>query len=118
MQQREPPCLQLVGRRGDTRFVGHLEFEAGVRDRPIRRPDRRAKACLRGLRQRPDTEMLAALDALAEIVLVAFVPLERQPESVDEELAALRRVGSDDRDAGNEQDLHLVPPLRLVPVWT
>jgi hypothetical protein len=41
--------------------------------------------------------MLAALDAFAEIVFVAFVLFERQPQGIDEELAALYRVRSDDQ---------------------
>jgi hypothetical protein len=51
--------------------------------------------------------VLAAVDALAEIVVVALVALERQPQRFHEKLAALRRIRRDDGHARNEQDLHV-----------
>jgi hypothetical protein len=51
-------------------------------------------------------EMLAALDPLAVEVVAAGARLEREAQSLDEQLAALRRIWRDHRDAGNELNVH------------
>jgi hypothetical protein len=78
-----------------------------MRDLAVRRPVPRAEAGLGGLRERPDAEMPGSRHALAEIIVVTGVRLERQPQGVHEQLAALGRLRRDDRDARNEQDVHL-----------
>jgi hypothetical protein len=50
--------------------------------------------------------MLAALDPLAVEVVAAGARLQREAQRIDEQLAALLRIGRDHRDAGNELDIH------------
>src|SRR6266702_7075002 len=78
-------------------------------------PLRGAEARLRRLRERPDTEVLAAGDAPAGVVAIALA-LQREAERIDEQLAALRRVGGDDRHARDEENVHVVQPTGHRPV--
>src|SRR3954454_13752902 len=104
MQLLIAACLELRCRLANLVAASDLELDADLRDRPIRRPLVGAKAGLRRLRQRPDTEVLAALD-LAAVDVVTF-PIQWQAEFLDEQLAAARRVGGDQGDARYELDLH------------
>jgi hypothetical protein len=45
-------------------------------------------------------------ELLAVPVLRTLASGERKPERVDVEQAALRRIGSNDRDGGDEDDVH------------
>jgi hypothetical protein len=55
---------------------------------------------------RPHPEVLAAGDAPAGVIAIAFA-LQRQAESIHEQLAALRRVSGDRRHARDEENVHL-----------
>jgi hypothetical protein len=50
--------------------------------------------------------MLAPADLLAEEILVAFMPLERQSQNVFEPLAICARVANHDSDACDKQNIH------------
>jgi len=71
----------------------HFELDADPRDGDALGPRCRPEARLGGLRQRPDTEVLAAGNLLAGEV-VPIEPLERQPQRVDVELPARRGSGA------------------------
>jgi len=83
--------LELPAARGDRVGVRKLELDACLRRGDIGRPLRRAETGLGRLPQRPDAEVLDAVDVLA--VNVAVVAGQRQAERVDVELLAGGRVG-------------------------
>src|SRR2546421_881716 len=106
VQQGESSLAQLLGGGLNRVRVAHLELQAHLRDGPIRRPVRCAEARLRGLRQRPHPEVLAALDPLAVEVVAAGTRLEREAQRIDEQFAAPLRIWRDHRDAGDELNIH------------
>src|SRR5205085_5155323 len=87
MQELVADPLELLRRRAHRRCVRDVELDADLRDRPVRRPLCGPKARLGGLRQRPDTEVLAATDLLAVVVLVIATALQWQTQRVDVQLA-------------------------------
>src|SRR3954470_499630 len=88
-------------------------LDADLRDRPLCRPLRGPEARLGGLGQRPDSEVLAAPDLLAVVVLVITAAFERQPERVDVQLAGGGRVERDHGHAREELDLHATSSFAL-----
>ena len=115
----EPQLPQLIGGGGNGVRILHLELDAHLRHGPVGRPIVGAEARLRRLGERPDAEMLAAPNPLAVEVLTAGVGLERKPQRVDVQLAALRRVGRDHGDARDPFDVHgrqLTANTRAAPV--
>jgi hypothetical protein len=80
MQERVPQFLELGSRCGDGLGIGQLELDAGLRDRMFCGPVRAAEASLRGLRQRPDPEVLAPAYLLTVEIVVASRVLEREAE--------------------------------------
>ena len=106
VQQIVARVLQLLRRCGHRRRVGDVELDADLRHRPVRRPLVGPEARLGGLRQRPDTEVPAAVDPVGVVVRVGALALEGQPEGVDVEPAAGGRVGRDRRHAREELDVH------------
>ena len=60
-----------------------------------------------GLAQRPDAEVLGALDPVAVEVVVVGGALQGKAESVDVQLATPRGIGSDDSDARDKEDVHV-----------
>lgn len=89
------PTLSQLRGGGHGIGVLHLELDAYLRHGPVGGPLVGAEARLRRLSERPDAEMLAAANSLAVEVLTAGVGLERKPQRVEVQLAALRRVGRD-----------------------
>jgi hypothetical protein len=83
---------------------------ARTRSTPAARGDepatRALEAGLGGLTKRPDREVPGAGELLAVPVLRALGSRQREAERVDLELAALRRIGGDDRDRSDEDDVH------------
>jgi hypothetical protein len=94
---------ERVGAQGESGAHGlrvcHLEFDRSLRHREVIRPLRLSEAGLGGLAQRPDPEVLGAGELLAVPVLRALGSCQREAEGVDVELAGLRRIGCDDREA-------------------
>jgi hypothetical protein len=68
---KSAPGVELARCRSDCRRIEDIEFDADQRHRRLRRPICGSKARLGGLRNRPDTERLAAGDLLALMGLVA-----------------------------------------------
>src|SRR5581483_9049591 len=91
----------------DRCLFGYVELDARLWNPYVIGPRRDAEACLSRLSEGPNPEVVAAADLLAgEVVAVKL--FERKPECVHIQLAALSGSGCDDRDAGNELDLHEV----------
>jgi hypothetical protein len=107
MEHCIPFFLKLLRSGSDAVQVSDFELDTGLRYRPIRRPLAGAEACFGSLRERPHTKVLAAANALAEIVVIALVALEWQPQRIDEEFAALGWIRRDDGHARDEQNLHI-----------
>src|SRR5947199_7470666 len=70
------------------------------------RPCAGAEAGLGGLGERPHAEVLRARHALAMPVISVFRDLERKPQRIDIEPAALRGVWGDDSDGCDEENVH------------
>src|SRR5207244_1060929 len=103
------PSWRTPRRETTVASVGSLCVERGC----VRDADDRPEARLRRLGQRPDAEVLAGPDPLAVEVVVPRARLERQAERVDEQLPTPRRIGGDDSNPGNEENVHSVtPPCR------
>src|SRR5438067_9537981 len=56
--------------------------------------------------------MLAAGNIPAGVIALAFA-FQREAEGIDEQLAALRRVGGDDRHARDKENVHAAQPTGL-----
>src|SRR5437667_8310187 len=56
--------------------------------------------------------MLAAGDTPAGVVALAFA-FQREAEGIDEQFAALRRVGGNDRHARDKENVHAAQPTAL-----
>src|SRR4051812_31529162 len=103
MQQLVARCLELGAAFGHRLLALDLELDGSLRDADIGGPLDRPEAGLRRLRQRPHAEVVAAADLLAvEVVLTR----ERQAQRVEVELPALRRIRSNDCEAGYEENVH------------
>src|SRR2546429_2626663 len=102
MQELEAPVLQLPSGGGNGVGVGDLELEADLRQRAIGRPLAGPEAGPGGLAQRPDAEVLGALDLLAVEVVIVGGALQRKAEGVDVQLATPWGIGGDHSDAGDE----------------
>src|SRR5919204_3557585 len=101
-----PALLHPRPPRGHCRRIRDIELDAHLRHGPLRRPLRGAEARLGGLRQRPDTEVLAAADLVRVVVPVSLAAGERQAQRVDVQLAAVGRVGGDNGQGREELDVH------------
>ncbi|MFE7168393.1 hypothetical protein [Streptomyces sp. NPDC057616] len=112
MHQVEARALKLGTGGRDGFRAGHLELDRRLRDHQVGGPLSGAEACFGGLRERPETEVLAAGDAAAGVVAVAL-PLQGQPESVDEQLATRGRIGDDNRHARDEENVRPGCPFLL-----
>ena len=106
MQKGEPAILELSCSRAHRLRIGQLELDRRLRHRKMGRPLGLLEAGLGGLAQRPDPEVPGAGERLAVPVLRALASRQREAERVDIELAALRRIGGDDRDRSDEDDVH------------
>ena len=111
MQQSEAFRTEFAGCGLDRVEALYFKLDARLRHGPALRPVGRAEAGVRGLSQRPDSEVLAARDLLAVEVVVAFAGFKRKPERVDIELAAFGCVGRNDSHARDELDVHDLVPI-------
>lgn len=106
VQQLKPAILELLGRGLNCRGIRHFELDRGLRPGPVSRPLRLSQAGLGGFGERPDAEVLGARHALGMPIIGVPGGRERKSERIDVELAAFCRVGGDDRDSGDENDVH------------
>src|SRR6478609_5962684 len=88
VQKREAASRQLGRGRADSVWIGHLELDTRLRRDPVGWPLRRTEAGFGGLGERPDSEMPAARDLLAVVVVVTFAVGQRQPERLDVQSSA------------------------------
>jgi len=106
VQKREPAILELSCSGAHGLRICQLELDRRLRHRQMSRPLGLPEAGLGGLTKRPDREVPGAGELLGVPVLRALGSRQREAERVDIELAALRRIGRDDRDRSDEDDVH------------
>lgn len=100
-RQSSTPAARTIDRSRS----GDMEVDAGLRYRPLCGPVVGTEACPRGLGQRPNPERLAADNPLAVVVPVT-VPLGRDTQGPDIEVAAAERIGRDYGHDHEELDVH------------
>lgn len=92
MQDVEPARTQFAHAIRDRTRVRQFELHADLRTRHVTRPPPGAETGLRGLGERPDTEVTAPGDLIAGDVLTVKA-LKRQPEHAYVEVVTCRDVG-------------------------
>jgi hypothetical protein len=89
--------------------VSDLELDAGLRNRNLGRPLGGSETGIRGLRKRPESEVLCPFEVVG-LHVVAFVPLETKTQGISVERARGVRVSHDRGDARHKEDVHQVAP--------
>jgi len=103
--------LQLVGRSGSVR---NLELDTSLRYRNILRPVRGTDAGGSSFGERPETEMLRALEPVGVLVVAAPASLERQTERIFVERSRCLGVADDRRMlATNRTSIEHLPSIQF-----